>query len=68
MVQFDLKRKTLPGLDILPFILVETSEIRKDGRKAAAWLSSARSVRSTLKWVNERNPHPLLNIQRELPL
>ncbi|OGH14176.1 MAG: hypothetical protein A2687_03530 [Candidatus Levybacteria bacterium RIFCSPHIGHO2_01_FULL_38_26] len=27
----------------------------------AAWLSSARAVRCSLKWGNERNPHPMLD-------
>ena len=37
--------------------------IRKNGSKAAAWLSSARTVRCSLKWGNERNPCRLLNFQ-----
>lgn len=35
---------------------LEIGEIRKKATTAAAWLSSARSVRSALKWDNERNP------------
>ena len=34
---------------------------------AAAWLSSARTVRCSLKWGNERNPRCLLNVQTGLP-
>ena len=39
--------------------------IRKDDRKAAAWLSSARTVRRSLKWGNERNPYPELYMSQE---
>ena len=39
----------------------------RDDNKAAAWLSSARTVRCSLKWGNERNPYRLLNIQTGLP-
>src|SRR3990170_3489526 len=39
--------------------------IRKDGSTAAAWLSSARAVRCSLKWENERNPHPMLHVSLE---
>ena len=38
--------------------------IRKDDNKAAAWLSSARTVRCSLKWGNERNPYPVLEMSR----
>ena len=65
VVQFETKRKTLPGLDMLPFILLETEEdpiVRLDGNAGAAWLSSARAVRCSLKWGNERNPRLMLNI------
>ncbi len=41
--------------------------IRKEGYTGAAWLSSARAVRCSLKWGNECNPHPMLNIHRKLP-
>ena len=40
-------------------------EIRKDDCTGAAWLSSARAVRCSLKWGNERNPHPMLNYSLE---
>ncbi len=49
VAQFDTKRKTLPRFDILASYSLETGEIRKKARTAAAWLSSVRSVRSTLK-------------------
>lgn|GEM_PF-3165132 len=39
--------------------------IRKDGRTGDAWLSSVRSVRSALKWDNERNPCRLLQVSDE---
>ena len=32
-----------------------------------AWLSSARAVKCTLKWGNERNPHVMLNVHNGLP-
>ena len=44
---------------------LETREIRKKASTAVAWLSSARSVRSALKWDNERNPHLVLNLSQE---
>ncbi len=34
--------------------------------KAAAWLSSARAVRCSLKWGNERNPRAVLNVHSRL--
>ena len=37
-------------------------KIRKDGSTGDAWLSSARVVRCSLKWGNERNPREMLNI------
>ena len=39
--------------------------IRKDGSTAAAWLSSARAVGCSLKWDNERNPYPMLQVSSE---
>ena len=39
--------------------------MRKQASTGAAWLSSARSVRSTLKWDNERNPYPMLDMSLE---
>ena len=45
--------------------LDESRDFRKDCWTGAAWLSSARSVRSTLKWDNERNPRPELYLSRE---
>jgi len=57
VVQFDNKRGTLPRLDISTFYLLETEEIRKEVETGAAWLPSARAVRCTLKWENERNPY-----------
>ena len=43
----------------------ESRDFRKDCWTGAAWLSSARSVRSTLKWDNERNPHRMLQVSYE---
>ena len=62
MVQFETKRKTSPRFDIPPSYSIEIWEIRKKGGTGAAWLSSARAVRCSLKWGNERNPHSMLNI------
>ena len=47
---------------------IETSEFFESARTGAAWLSSACTVRRTLKWVNKRNPHPMLNIMGNCPL
>ena len=60
VVQLDTKPRTLPGLDILLYGFQETGNLRKDGRTGVARLSSARAVRRTLKWDNERNPYVLL--------
>ncbi len=34
----------------------------KDGWTGAAWLSSARVLKCSLKWGNERNPYPMLQV------
>jgi len=65
VVQFETNRRTSPGFDIPTFYSLETEEIRKKVGTGTAWLSSVRSVRSTLKWDNERNPHPLLYVSAE---
>ena len=39
--------------------------MRKQASTGAAWLSSVRSVRSALKWDNERNPHLVLYMSQE---
>ena len=52
------------------FISLETEKdlvAIQDGNTGAAWLSSARAVRCSLKWGNERNPHPMLNIHWRQP-
>jgi hypothetical protein len=61
VVQFETKRKTSPGFDIPTSYSDESRKIRKKVGTGAAWLSSARAVRCSLKWGNERNPHPMLN-------
>ena len=43
----------------------ESQNLRKDPCTGAAWLSSVRSVRSALKWDNERNPCLVLHVSRE---
>ena len=70
VVQFETNRRTSPRLDIPAFYPNESWEMRKQVGTGAAWLSSARSVRSALKWDNERNPHPELNLSQgtALPL
>ena len=47
---------------MLAFYFPETGEIRKEASTGDAWLSSVRSVRSALKWDNERNPCRLLQV------
>ena len=65
VVQFETNRRTSPGFDMEEFYPDESREIRKKTFTGAAWLSSARSVRSALKWDNERNPHLVLNLSQE---
>ncbi len=65
VVQFETNRRTSPGLDISAFSPEEIRDVRKEAGTGAAWLSSARSVRSALKWDNERNPYPVLNLSQE---
>ncbi len=65
VVQFDTNRRTSPGFDMLASYFQETGKIRKKASTGAAWLSSARSVRSALKWDNERNPYLVLNLSQE---
>gem|GEM_PF-6191543 len=36
-----------------------------DGTTGVAWLSSARAVGCSLKWDNERNPYPMLQVSSE---
>ena len=50
---------------MLAFYSLETEEIRKEASTGAAWLSSARAVRCSLKWGNERNPRRILNFSYE---
>ena len=64
VVQFDTNQRTSPGFEIQASYFLETGEIRKKAWTGAAWLSSVRSVRSALKWDNERNPHPVLYMSR----
>ena len=68
VVQFDNKRGTLPGLDILRTpAKVGGAQFTGSLETGAAWLSSARVVRCRVKSFNERNPYSMLNIHRELP-
>jgi hypothetical protein len=62
---FNSRRSERPhhGLTFYRLSFQKWREIRKDDKKAAAWLSSARTVRCSLKWGNERNPYRLLNFQ-----
>src|SRR3989338_7134920 len=52
VVQFETNRRTSPGFDIPASYPLETEEIRKKVGTGTAWLSSARSVRSTLMFYN----------------
>jgi hypothetical protein len=55
--------KPYQGLTSYRFIPLETLvDLARDGRTGAAWLSSARAVRCSLKWGNERNPRVMLHI------
>ncbi len=65
VVQFETNRRTSPRLDMLAFYFAEMQKIRKEASTGAAWLSSVRSVRSALKWDNERNPCPQLQVSAE---
>ena len=65
VVQFETNRRTSPGFDMEEFYPDESREIRKKTFTGAAWLSSARSVRSALKWDNERNPYLVLYLSQE---
>ena len=58
VVQFDGKRGTLPGLDMLAKARRKAglSDFCRSAITGAAWLPSARVVRRSLKWGNERNP------------
>jgi hypothetical protein len=53
---------------MLAFYFLETGEIRKEASTGDAWLSSVRSVRSALKWDNERNPCRLLQVSDDTAL
>jgi len=66
---FNSRRSERPhhGLTCYRLFPWKQGEIRKDDNKAAAWLSSARTVRCSLKWGNERNPCRLLNFQTRRP-
>ena len=48
-------------------IPLETEVAFEDHYTGAAWLPSARAVRCTLQWGNERNPHRVLNVHARLP-
>ncbi len=55
MAQFEATRRTLPGLDIY-WTACESRLSFWDRYTGAAWLSSARVVRCSVKSGNERNP------------
>ncbi len=50
------------GLKRIRSLIWKQKGIRKDGYTAAAWQPSARAVRCSLKWGNERNPYPMLQV------
>jgi|DewCreStandDraft_4_1066084.scaffolds.fasta_scaffold00167_60 hypothetical protein len=64
---FNSRRSERPhhGLTCYRTAFWKQEVIRKNDSKAAAWLSSARTVRCSLKWGNERNPFPELDMSRE---
>jgi len=64
VVQFDNKRGTLPRLDILGICQKRRSAFGNP-ETGAAWLSSARVVRCTVKSGNERNPHSVLQVSQK---
>src|SRR5258708_26966807 len=39
--------------------------LTRTSRTGAAWLSSARALKCSLKWGNERNPYYALQVSRE---
>ncbi len=61
MAQFEATRRTLPGLDIYRTACESRLSRSRDRYTGAAWLSSARAVRCSVKSGNERNP------RRQLP-
>ena len=65
VVQFDTNQRTSPGFEIQEFYAYESRQMRKQAWTGAAWLSSVRSVRSALKWDNERNPCPQLQVSAD---
>ncbi len=64
MVQFDNKRGTLPRLDI-PGIFWKQKSAARNPETGAAWLSSARAVRCSVKSGNERNPYDVLYLSHQ---
>jgi len=52
-------------LEVVPMKIGAT--VKSESSTGAAWLSSARVVRCSVKSGNERNPHGQLNILAELP-
>ena len=61
-VQFDTNRKTLPGLEMHMNTRGNMGSPLKDMCTGAAWLSSARALKCSLKWGNERNPHRVFDL------
>ena len=55
VVQFDAKRRTLPGID-MPRILLKERGAFGNADTGGAWLSLAHAVRCWVKSRNERNP------------
>ncbi len=64
VVQFEGKRRTLPRLDI-PGISWKQESAARSPETGAAWLSSARAVRCSVKSGNERNPYLVLQVSQE---
>ena len=62
MVQFDAKRRTLPGLEMPAEVSPKGGRLTRTTGTGDAWLSSVRGLSCSLKWGNERNPYPVLQV------
>jgi len=66
VVQFDGKRGTLPGLEMLGVSRGKPwGTVKSDPSIGAARLSSARGLNRSIKLGNERNPRPVLYFSQE---
>ncbi|OGE27969.1 hypothetical protein A3H81_02255 [Candidatus Daviesbacteria bacterium RIFCSPLOWO2_02_FULL_38_18] len=58
VVQFDTKRKTSPGFDMLEFHSAERREIRKKASTDAAWLIRQKAEMAAPIVMSEKNNQP----------